>query len=257
MTSPVDVRKQGRVAWVVLHRPEVHNALSTETNRRLVEVLNALNDDDEVGVVVLRGSGDHSFSAGADLREVASRAIEEIRKEFDSIVASIEAITYSRKPVIAAVQGYALGGGLGLVAACDMAIASERAVFGTPEITIGRFPLIISACILRNVPRKKMFELAFTGRRFTAREALEMGLVNRVVPLDDLWAEVEREAQHMASFSTSTLALGKEALQMASDMPFHQALRYLRDVLVINSQTVDATEGVTAFLERRAPNWRH
>ncbi|OZM75748.1 enoyl-CoA hydratase/isomerase family protein [Pseudonocardia sp. MH-G8] len=178
----VVVRREARVAWLVINRPEVHNALSTATNHLLRASLEELDADPGVGCIVIRGAGERSFSAGADLREVTGKPGEQLQTEFDSIVDSIETIRTIGTPVIAVVHGYAFGGGLGLVAAADMAIASEDALFATPEITLGRFPLIISAAILRSVPEKKAFEMAFTGRRFTAAEARDMGLVNTVVP---------------------------------------------------------------------------
>lgn len=251
------VCRAGRVAWLVIDRPEVHNALSTATNERLCELLTELDADPSVGCIVLRGAGKSSFSAGADLREVTGKPPERLQAEFDSIVRSIEAMRGIGTPVVAAVQGYAFGGGLGLVAAADLAIASEEAVFATPEITLGRFPLIISAAILRSVPHKRVFEMAFTGRRFSAAEAKEIALVNSVVPADRLWDEVGELAERIASYSADVLRIGKQALHRAVDMEFGQALRHLRDVLTINALMADSTEGVHAFLEHRAPQWNN
>lgn len=255
MDDVLQVQREERVAWLTINRPEVHNALSTATNLRLVETLSDLDQDKDIGCIVLCGAGERAFSVGADLREVTGKSAEELRTEFRSIVASIEAMRSLGKPVIAAVQGYALGGGLGLVAAADMAIASEAAVFGTPEITIGRFPLIISAPILRAVKQKKVFEMAFSGHHFDAMEAHEMGLVNRVVGPDDLWSQTRNLAHRVAAFSPDVLRLGKKALYNASDMEFHQSLEYLSDALTINALMKDSEEGVHAFLEKE-PQWR-
>jgi enoyl-CoA hydratase/carnithine racemase len=251
----VVVRREARVAWLVIDRPEVHNALSTATNHLLRTSLEELDADPAVGCIVIRGAGERSFSAGADLREVSGKPVEELQTEFDSIASSIETMRTIGTPVIAAVHGYAFGGGLGLVAAADLAIASEDALFATPEITLGRFPLIISAAILRSVPEKKAFEMAFTGRRFTAAEARDMGLVNTVVPRERLWDDVRGVADTISSYSSGVLRMGKQALHQAADMEFRQSLQHLRNVLTLNALTADSAEGVQAFLERRQPRW--
>lgn len=253
--GPIRIEQSGRVAWVVIDRAEVHNALSTATNLALVQALADADDDDSVGCIVLRGAGDRAFSAGADLREVTGKDAEQYREEFETIELSLAAMRSVQKPVIAAVRGYALGGGLGLVAAADLAIAADDAVFGTPEITIGRFPFIISVAIQEVIGRRKLFELAFTGERMDARQAHEMGLVNQVVPSDRLWGEVATLAARIASFSPAVLARGKKALNTADQAEFRRALAFMRDELTLNALMPDSEEGVSAFLEKRTPVW--
>jgi enoyl-CoA hydratase len=255
--SWVRVERDGRVAWVIIERPAKFNALSNAINRQLSQVIRELDDDIEIGCVVLRGGGDKAFSAGADLTEVTGKTPSEYRAEFGTIVDTMRALRESRLPIIAAVRGYALGGGFGLVAAADMVIAADDAVFATPEITIGRFPLIISAGSLRGAHRNRVFEMAFSGERFDANYAYDMGLVNHVVSGDELWERVAELAGRIASYSPEVVALGKRALHTAGDVSLDAALEYLREALVVNAMMDDSAEGVTAFLEKRPPIWSH
>ncbi|WP_162606640.1 enoyl-CoA hydratase/isomerase family protein [Jiangella asiatica] len=252
----VRIERSGRIAWLILDRPEVHNALCTAMNLALIDALTQLDDDASVGCIVLRGAGERAFSAGADLREVTGKQAEQYRAEFDTIADSLDAIRRTTTLVIAAVRGYALGGGLGLVAAADLVIAADDAVFGTPEITIGRFPFIISVVIERIIGPRKMAELAFTGERFNAHEARDMGLANRVVPAAGLWESAEALAARLASFSPAVLAMGKDALRTAAGMDVGQALAYMTDRLTMNAVMPDSETGVSAFLEKRPPVWR-
>ena len=254
--GPVRVERDGRVAWVIIDGPENHNPVSTAVNVALVRAFAELDGDSSVGCVVLRGAGERSFSAGADLREVAGRTHEEYRAEFQTIVDVFAAMRALRKPLIAAVRGYALGGGLGLVAGADLAVAGDDAVFGTPEITIGRFPFIISTVIRRAIGARKTAELAYTGQRYDGRQALEMGLVNLVVPAGEVWSRAQELAERIASYSPDVLAMGKSALVSAEDLEFAPAVDLMRDKLALNALMDDSQEGVTAFLEKRRPVWR-
>lgn len=253
--EPILTVRDGRVAWVIINRPDVMNALSTATNRALCRAIEDLDADESVGCIILRGAGDRAFSAGADLREVSGRSTEVLRAEFDEIVQSLRAIRNSRLPVIAAVKGFALGGGFGIVAAADMVVAAEDAVFATPEVGVGRFPLIISVGSLRGAHRNRVFEMAFTGRRVDAQFARDMGIVNQVVPSEEVWEAALSLGRSVARNPRSVLALGKRSLNAASDMPFDAALEYLREALVVNAAMEDSAEGVSAFLEKRTPRW--
>jgi enoyl-CoA hydratase/carnithine racemase len=161
-----------------------------------------------------------------------------------------------RTPVIARVHGYALAGGCGLAAACDLVIAADDAVFGLPEIRLGLLPLMVLAPILRAASPKRVLELVLTGRELPAAEALEIGLVTRVVPRAELDDAVERTARTLAALSPATLALGKEAFYRALDLPHAEGLAQLRDLLTIVARSDDAQEGITAFLEKRPPRWQ-
>ena len=160
------------------------------------------------------------------------------------------------KPTICAAGGHVLAGALGIAMACDLIVASEEASFGTPEINVGTFPFMIMALIYRNVPRKKANELLLLGERLSAREALEAGVVNRVVPAEELDAAVGAWAEKLAGKSPVIMRLGKQAMRRQLDMPLDDALDYLRAQLTLAMSTEDIVEGVTAFFEKRDPQWK-
>jgi enoyl-CoA hydratase/carnithine racemase len=160
------------------------------------------------------------------------------------------------KPTVCATDGHVLAGALGIALACDLIVASEKATFGTPEINVGTFPFMIMALIYRNVPRKKANELLLLGERFSAQEALAAGIVNRVVPVEDFGEAVGDWARKLAGKSPVIMRLGKEAMRRQLDMPFDDALDYLRAQLTLALSTEDIVEGVTAFFEKRDPNWK-
>ena len=162
----------------------------------------------------------------------------------------------SRKPLIAAIEGFAVAGGLEVALACDLIVAAEEAGFGTPEINVGVFPFMILALIYRNVPRKKTTELLLLGERITAAEALEAGIVNKVVPRSELDAAVDEWAAKLASKSPLLMKMGKDAIFRSQDMAFADALEYLRGNLSLALTTEDVIEGVSAFMEKREPKWK-
>jgi enoyl-CoA hydratase/carnithine racemase len=161
-----------------------------------------------------------------------------------------------RAPVIAQVHGYALAGGCGLAAACDLVIAADDAVFGLPEIKLGLLPLMVLAPILRTASPRRVLDLVLTGRELPAKEAVEIGLATRAVPRAELGDAVGELARRLAGLSPATLALGKEAFYRALELPYSEALAQLRDLLTIVAQSEDAQEGIAAFLEKRAARWR-
>jgi enoyl-CoA hydratase/carnithine racemase len=246
------------VQTISIDREPQRNALDRATLRGLEHALETADADERVRVIVLRGSGDRAFCAGADLRELLGHeTIFESRAHFDGVARVIEAMHRVGAPVIARVSGYALAGGLGLAAAADFTLASESAVFGLPEITLGLLPLVVSAPILRAVgSRKVLLDLVLSGRRVDAHEAERLGLVTRVVPDPRLDAEVDALARRLAGFSPAVLRLGKEALYNAGEMDYGRSLRYLREMVVLTHRTEDAREGVAAFLEKREPRWK-
>ena len=167
-----------------------------------------------------------------------------------------EALFELGKPTIARVNGTCLGGGVGLMLGCDLVVASEDATFGTPEIKVGLFPMMIMASIFRNVPRRKGLELVLLGKRFTASEACAMGLINEAVPPGDLDARVQALAEELASKPPHAMRLGLEAFARQGDMALEEALPYLQDMLGRCFTTPDFQEGIQAFLQKRAPQWR-
>jgi enoyl-CoA hydratase len=244
------------VATITLDQPDTRNALSAELLRDWLDALRAARDDDSVRVVVLTSSHDKVFSSGANLAGFGAD-VPLVHKHFGSerIMELFELIVRMPKPVLCAANGHVLAGALGIALACDLVIAKEGAGFGTPEINVGAFPFMIMALIYRNVPRKKTNELLLLGERLSAEEAREAGIVNRVVPAEEFDAAVADWAQKLASKSPLIMRLGKEAMLRQLDMPLFDALDYLRSQLTLALSTDDIKEGVTAFFEKREPEW--
>jgi enoyl-CoA hydratase/carnithine racemase len=253
----VAYQARGSSAWLTIDRPDRRNALSPEVVDELLTGLARAAGEEATRVVVLTGSGDRAFCAGGDLGSIApadGRVEEHERRS--RIGSLLRAIVDHPKPVIARVNGHALAGGFGLALACDLIVAVDTAGFGTPEVDVGLWPFMITAVIQRNVPRKLALEMMLTGRRLTADEAARWGLVNRVVPADALDAAIDDLVADLASKSPLVLRLGKESFRRAQDMSFDDALAYLSAMLTVELQSEDVVEGVTAFVEKRAPNWR-
>lgn len=247
----------GPRALLTLDRPTARNAISSQVIQELFECLGRAEGDPAVRVIVLTGSGDRIFCAGADLTSMASDggflSTHDARRAFGELLLRLQGV---RKPTVARVNGHALAGGLGLVLACDLAVASEAAEFGTPEIDVGLFPMMVMAFLQRHVGRKRALEMVLTGERIRAAEAKALGLVNRVVPHAELDAEVDRLTERLAAKSQAVLALGKRAFFTAEDLPQGQAIEHLASQLSLNICAEDAAEGVTAFLEKRKPAWK-
>lgn len=245
------------IRTLTIDREARRNALDRATLDELEGAVLAAAADPGVRVVVLRGAGSAAFSAGADLEELlAHQTIDDRRRHFDGVARVIAAMHRAPQPVIARVQGFALAGGLGLAVAADFTIAGEGAVLGLPEIGIGLLPMVVSAPILRATgSRKVVLDLVLTGRRVSAAEARELGLVTRVVPDERLDEEVAGLAAQLAGLSAAALRLGKEAVYAMAEMEYGAALRYLREMIVLTALTDDAREGMRAFLEKRKPAW--
>lgn len=246
---------QGRQALVTIDRPKARNALSASVVQGLMEAIARAEADPGVRVLVLTGAGEKVFCAGGDLGQMGEGGflgMHEGRRAYATLLTRLQGC---RKPTVARVNGHALAGGLGLVLACDLAVAAEAAEFGTPEIDVGLFPMMMMALVQRHVGRKRALELVMTGDRVPSREALALGLVNRVVPAAELDAAVGALAEKLAGKSQAVLALGKRAFFTAEDLPLPAALEFLASQLSLNVMSEDAAEGVTAFLEKRAPKW--
>ncbi len=260
MYSEILYEVRGAVARVTLNRPEKRNPLGPTTIGELLHALETAKADGAVRVIVLTGAG-KAFSAGGDLSSMGSggtplQATGGAATKPGTFVDLNLALTRVGKPTIAMVNGHALAGGLGLVVACDAAIAADDAQLGTPEINVGLWPMMIMATIFRNVPRKRGLELIMTGDKISAAEAERIGLITRAVPREKLESEVDALAQKLASKSPAVLKLGLEAFYRAQDMELEPALLHLQQQLVAVLATEDAREGLTAFLEKRAPNWK-
>jgi enoyl-CoA hydratase/carnithine racemase len=244
------------VARLTLDRPERRNALSWEMVRGLRERVAEIRDDPAARVLVLTGAGEKAFCAGADLTGMAAGAghlaLHDSRGE---MAALFDDLWDLGKPTIARVRGYALAGGLGLALACDLVVASDDAVFGTPEIDVGLWPYMITVPLVRSMPPKKALELMMTGRRVPAAEAAEIGFVNRVVPVDQLDAAVDELATSLAAKSPAALRLGRQAFYDVWDESAKDALPLLHAMLTVTAATDDAAEGIAAFAEKRTPRW--
>jgi enoyl-CoA hydratase len=245
------------VATVTLNEPDTRNALSAEILGGLTAALRGAREDAEVRCVVLASSHERVFSSGANLGGFAGD-VPLVHKHFGSelFVDLFKLLGSLGKPTICAARGHVLAGALGLALACDLIVASEAATFGTPEINVGAFPFMIMALIYRNVPRKTANEMLLLGERLDAREALAAGLVNRVVAVDEFDGFVADWAAKLAGKSPVVMRLGKEAMRRQMDMPLDDALDYLRAQLSLTLSTEDIVEGVTAFFEKRDPQWR-
>ncbi len=241
---------------VTIDDPERRNALTNDAMAEIDRVLVDACGDPDVRVIVITGAGDHVFSAGGDLSGGFVDAPLAGHGERGALADLIRRMRRCPKPVVARVNGHALGGGLGVVAGCDMAVASRHAVFGTPEIAVGLWPMMITAVLRPLVPRRPLLEMMLLGRRFDAREAADLGIINRAVEPEELDDTVDEIVDSLASQSPAALGLGKAAFYAVEDMDLDTALDHLHIGLTAISTTEDAAEGVKAFLEKREPNWR-
>ncbi len=245
----------GPVTTLTLHYPERRNAIGPQMIGELLHALDAALADPAVRVIVLTGEG-KSFCVGGDFGQMtrlsgdASISIKE--GDYTDL---LQVLWKSSKPVIAKVNGHALGGGLGLVAASTVAVAAESALLGTPEIDVGLFPMMIMAVLSRLVPRRRLVEMMLLGQKLSAAEAKTYGLLNQVVPPEGLDAAVAALAESLASKSQSTMRRGLAALVEQDELALADALPLLKERLVDCLATEDAREGLTAFLEKRAPRW--
>ena len=244
------------VATITLDSPDTRNALSNDMLSELIDAFGTARDDDDVRCVVLTSSHEKVFSAGGSLDQFAAD-VPLVHKHFatERFPTLFKLIGQLGKPTICAANGHVLAGSLGIALACDLIVAKEGAGFGTPEIDVGVFPFMIMALIYRNVPRKKTNELLLLGERLSAEEAREAGIVNRVVPAREYEAAVDEWAKKLASKSPVLMKLGKDAMYRQMDMPFDEALDFLRSQLSLAFTTEDIKEGVTAFFEKREPQW--
>jgi len=252
-----DERDEHGVAFLTLDSPETRNALSDELLDELIAALERARDDDTVRVVVLCSSHERIFSAGGNLKAFAdeSPTIEKYAG-LDRFPRLYSLIGGLGKPVICAAGGDVLAGAFGIALACDLIIAKEGVRFGCPEINVGVFPFMISALIYRNVPRMKANELMMLGDLIDAAEAKRLDIVNAVVPTEEFDDAVSAWARRLAGKSPLLMKLGKDAIVATRDLALPQALGGLQAQLALAFTTEDIKEGVTAFLEKRAPVWR-
>lgn len=250
------VETRGNVGLITLHRPKALNALCTPLIKELGAALDAFEADDDIGAIVLTGS-EKAFAAGADIKEMSGKSYMDVYLE-DFITNGWERVTTCRKPVIAAVAGYALGGGCEMAMMCDFIIAADNARFGQPEITIGTMPGAGGTQRLtRFVGKSKAMEMCLTGRQMDAAEAERSGLVSRIVPLSDLVDDAVKTAQRIASMSRPVVMMTKESVNRSYETTLAEGIRFERRVFHSTFATDDQKEGMAAFVEKRQPNFKH
>ena len=251
----IKVETRGRVGLLTFNRPKALNALSQQVMREVVQALQAFQSDAKIGAVVLTGS-EKAFAAGADIKEMQD-------VEFaDAVTADLwgewEALGNFRKPTVAAVAGYALGGGCEVALMCDIVIAADNAKFGQPEITLGVIPgMGGTQRLARSIGKAKTMDLVLTGRLMDVEEAERCGLVARIVPAADLLEEALRIADKIANFSLPAVMLAKEAVNRAFEVPLADGLRFERRVFHSLFATDDQSEGMEAFVQKRSPQFKN
>ena len=243
------------VAVVTMNRPKKRNALSLDHMQELTSCLEAIGEAGEKPVVILRGSGP-AFCAGHDLSEMVGREPGFYRRLFDVCCRLMETIQTIPQPVIAQVHSVATAAGCQLAATCDLVVASEDARFATPGVKIGLFCSTPMVALSRSVGQKKAMEMLLTGEFISAEEALREGLVNKVVPTEELEAETLALAEKIAEASPLVVGVGKGAFYRQLEMPLDQAYAYTKEVMSFNATFADAQEGICAFLEKRRPEWK-
>ncbi len=254
--SKLRVADAGPVRTITLHNPERRNAIGPRMVNELLWAIADAHDDDDVRVIVLTGAG-QAFCAGGDFSQMAGGADDgpELPPKGD-YADLLLAMVRAEKPIVARVNGHAMGGGLGLVAASTFAVADSSAKLGTPEIDVGLFPMMIMAVLARLVPRRALLEMMLFGKKLAAEEALRIGLLNRVVETAELDGAVKEITDTVVSKSPITIALGLRAFAEQDDMDLASALPMLRGKLGECLATEDAREGLMAFLEKRLPVWK-
>ena len=240
---------------VVLNRPEKRNALSLELMEELITALRTVGANPDVRAIVIAGAGS-AFSAGHDLGEMVGRDVAFYRRLFDVCAELMETIHRVPQPVIASVHGVATAAGCQLVAACDLVVAAEDARFATPGVKIGLFCSTPMVPLSRAIGRKRALEMLLTGDFIDASTARTWGLVNRLVPAEELDDAVAELVDRIARSSPLTVAVGKEAFYAQIELDEHRAYDLTKSVMAMNSLAEDAQEGICAFLEKRQPSWQ-
>ena len=238
------------IATVTINREQQRNAISVEAIALFMTYLDRAEADENVRVVCLTGAGDRAFCSGADLGGAVADGGQDAFKTYADLLKRLAGFP---KPTVAKVNGYCLAGGMGFMLACDIVIARNDAKFGTPEVNVGLFPMMIGALIFRNVLRKKAMEMVLLGEKLTADKAVEMGLITRSVAPEDLDEKVQAVLQTLAAKSPIGLKMGKQAFYAMDGMPFEEALDFLSGKLGQVIATEDAKEGIMAFIEKRKP----
>ncbi|OZE87698.1 enoyl-CoA hydratase [Rhodococcoides fascians] len=249
------LERRGRVGIITLNRPKALNALNSQLMREVVSVVEELDADSEIGAILITGS-ERAFAAGADIKEMQPKSYMDVY--LDDFFAAWDRLAAARTPLIAAVSGYALGGGCELAMLCDVLIASDTAVFGQPEIKLGVIPGIGgSQRLTRAVGKAKAMEMCLAGRNMKVEEAERAGLVSRIVPVADLLDDAIATATTIAEMSLPVAMMAKEAVNRSFESSLREGVLFERRVFHSTFATEDQKEGMSAFIEKRTPNFQH
>ena len=246
------------ISRIKINDPSNYNALSSKNIKSLIDIFKSLNNDNKTKVIIIEGAG-KGFSAGHDLKEIRSlkNKKKEYKKLFNLCSKLMLEIIEGRKPVIAKVHGASFAAGCQLVASCDLAISSDDAIFATPGVNIGLFCSTPMVAVSRKVNRKRTMKMLLTGDPIKADYAKEIGLINDYFPISELEDEVLYLAKKIASKSNLTIKIGKKAFYKQLEMPLNKAYNYTSKIMTENAMYIDAHEGISAFLEKRKPNWKN
>ena len=252
----IEYSTKGSVGYLTLNNPSKINALSKLMISEIIQALSDIAADEAIKVLVIRAAGKH-FCAGHYLAEMVNGNVSEYKNIFDQCNRMMQMIHDIPQPVLAQVQGIATAAGCQMVAWCDLAVAAEDAKFATPGVKIGLFCTTPSVAVVRAIGRKAAMEMLLTGRYFPAHEAKELGLINRVVPLDELETETEALANQISEASPLVLAIGKQAFYAQVDQSDNDAMDFAKQTMTMNLGAEDAQEGIKAFMEKRTPTWKN
>ena len=257
MAETISVARRGAATTIAIARPDRRNALNERVAEEIIAALDAAEADGECRAVVLTGVGDRAFCAGGDLQPGADGTPFAIDASDPRhyVVRLLKRMDACRLPLIARVNGAALAGGLGLMCACDLVVADERAIFGVPEVKVGLFPMMILPYLLRSIPHRRLMELCITGEPVNAAEAKAIGLVNHLAPAGELDKTIDWLLSRIVDKSPTGVRLGKQALAKIREMGTESALEYAQFMLANMARTQDAIEGFAAFNEKRSPKW--
>jgi methylglutaconyl-CoA hydratase len=246
--------KRKDVLWLTLNRPDVHNAMNAAMTDGFTHAIRTASSDGDLRAVVITAAGDRSFCSGADLKESAGGMF--LSRDGTNPIANVmRAIEACNKIVIARVNGRVLAGGLGLIAACDLAYAADHAEFGLPEVRVGLFPAMVAAKLLAKIPLSRLHEMAYLGQPVTAAEAEGIGLINRTAPRAELDGVIEGVLARLRQNAPGAVAAGKAALLTMRDMPSSERLAFAESVIAKISSSEEAREGRDAFAGKRPPLW--
>ncbi len=254
--KPILYRVEDRIAWISINQPSKMNRLDFANMRELARLVAKADEDPEVKVMIISGEGGKAFCAGGDLGDFASDSVLAGKKNLQGYADLCLVFNRITTPSIAMISGYALAGGCGLAMLPTFGVATYDSKFGVPEIKVGVWPMMVMAILFRTVGRKKGLELICTGDQIDAREALRIGMINKVTSREHHREEVLILAEQLKNLSGSLMSLGLEAFNHISDLEYTKAISYLRNMVVLLSETDDSIEGRAAFIEKRKPVWQ-